>query len=99
MKEANAAPMILTAQLALVATALLAAGCASHPDDKAAVYAALDKSNLSSVTVSQDRHSGILTLTGIVANGRQKSQAETLAGQAAPGYTVRDRIQVKPTGA
>jgi hypothetical protein len=98
MKRTNSSSMVLLVQSAAVAAVLLPTGCGAHPDDKAAVYSALGKSNLSSVMVSQDRHSGVLTLTGIVANANQKSQAETLAGQAAPGYTITDRIQIKPTG-
>lgn len=85
-------------QAALLAAASLTIGCASHPDVKAAVYAALDHNHLSSVMVKQDRRSGVLTLTGIVADPGLKSRAEALAGQAAPEYTITDRIQVKPTG-
>lgn len=98
MKRAKSAPVILLAQTALLATALLAIGCDSHPDDKAAVYAALDKGNISSVMVKQDRLSGVLTLTGIVSTPAVKALAEAVAGQAAPGYRIANEIQVHSTG-
>lgn len=79
---------------------LVVPGCnrASHPDDQAAVYQALDQHNLSSVTVSQDRRSGVITLNGIVADQDRKARAETLAKQAAPDYTISNRIRVESTG-
>ncbi len=83
---------------ALLSASLLFAGCGSHPDDKAAVYAALNKSDLRSITVKQDRHSGELTLNGIVTSPARKSQAEDIARQAAPEYTITNQIQVKPIG-
>jgi hypothetical protein len=98
MKRANSISISVLSQAAIVAAGLFVAGCGSHPDDQAAVYAALGKSNLSSVMVKQDRRSGVLTLSGIVNDAPSKSQAETLAEQAAPGYRVTDQIQVKPTG-
>jgi len=98
MKRANSISISVLSQAAIVAASLFAAGCASHPDDQAAVYAALDKSNLSSVMVNQDRHSGVLTLSGIVNDASSKSKAESLAQQAAPDYRIADRLQVKATG-
>jgi len=70
-------------------------GCASHPDDKAAVYQVLDQHKLASVEVSQDRHAGVITLRGVVANAQSKAQAEQLVLQAAPGYTVKNQLQVQ----
>jgi len=100
MKYANSIvkmiPLLAAAPLAAV---LLATGCGSHPDDQAAVYAALNKSDLRSVMVKEDRLSGVLTLTGIVTNPTLKSQAATIAQQAAPGYRIADQIQVKSLGA
>ncbi len=39
-----------------------------------------------------------MTLTGNVDTQDQKSQAETLAKQAAPDYTIADQIGVRPPG-
>ena len=87
---------------AVLAGALAVAGChnhADHPDEKSAVTNSLSSNNLSSVDVSQDRDKGVMTLTGNVSSGDQKSQAESLAKQAAPDYTVADEIGVRPPGA
>jgi len=83
---------------ALLAATLVIAGCATHPDDKMAIYNNLDKGNLRSVTVSQDRHSGQITLRGIVGSDHEKAQALTLAQQAAPGYTIYNKVQVDLSG-
>ncbi|MFZ1015470.1 MAG: hypothetical protein WAN28_19150 [Terracidiphilus sp.] len=94
----NSRLIVLLSQASLLAATLLATGCGSHPDDKAAVYAALSQNKLGSIMVAENRHSGVLTLSGIVDDASRKTQAETLAKQAAPGYTVADQIQVKQTG-
>jgi hyperosmotically inducible periplasmic protein len=81
----------------------LATGCNSkgndHPDVKDSVKTALKNDNLGDVDVSQDRDKGVLTLTGNVDSQDKKSQAETVAQQNAPGYTVADEIGVRPPGA
>lgn len=74
-------------------------GCNNgHPDDRMAVYNTLDEHDLRSLTVSQDRHAGTLTLSGIVGSNERKQTAEQLAQQAAPGYSIINRIQVENTG-
>lgn len=85
---------------ALLGSAFTLSGCllGSHPDQKLAVNNALDKNNLLSVTVKQDRRSGVMTLNGIVGEDTEKVQAETLARQAAPAYTISDQIQVQSSG-
>ena len=92
----------LTGYVALLASALVVAGCNSkpaHPDEKSAVTNALSSSILSDVSVSQDQDKGVITLTGDVASADQKTQAETVARQAAPDYTIADQIGVRPPGA
>ena len=76
------------------------AGCHgnAHPDDKQSVYAALAQNDLRSITVSQDRGSGVITLNGIVGSADQKAHAVTIAQQAAPGYTITNKIQVESAG-
>jgi osmotically-inducible protein OsmY len=74
-------------------------GCQkNHPDDKQAVYNALKQNDLPTIEVFQDRHSGEITLRGIVATADQKAHAAMLTQQAAPGYTIKDQIQVQSSG-
>ena len=86
---------LLTSATLLAATLALA-GCmhSAHPDQRMAIYNALDQHDLRSVTVSQDRHAGVITLSGIVGSADRKQRAEQIAQQAAPGYSVVDRIQI-----
>ena len=91
------------ARVALGAVALVGilafVGCQSqHPDVKQAVYDALSRHDMASVEVFQDRRKGEITLRGIVGSSDQKDQAETIARQAAPGYAVRDQIQLQQAG-
>ncbi len=44
--------------------------------------------------VSQNRHSGVITLSGIVGSPDRKAQAESLAAQSAPGYTITNNLRV-----
>lgn len=91
---------LLPAIGALLAGALLVAGCnRSHPDEKSAVTNSLNGNNLSDVSVSQNREKGVMTLSGHVGSDDQKTQAENLAKQAAPDYTIANEIGVQPPGA
>ena len=69
-----------------------------HADVKDAVNTAMTRNNLGVVNVSQDRTKGVLTLTGDVETADQKAQAESIAAQAAPGYTIANEIGVRPIG-
>ena len=92
---------LLGAALILTGTAGLV-GCnasPSHPDDKSAVTNSLSSNNLSGVSVSQDQEKGVITLTGDVNSQDQKTQAENLSRQSAPGYTIANEIGVRPAGA
>jgi hyperosmotically inducible protein len=90
----------LRSSAAILAGAMMVAGCnkPSHPDEKSAVNDALKNSNLSAVSVSQDRDKGVMTLKGDVPSEDQKNQAENAAKQAAPDYTVANEIGVRPPG-
>ena len=84
---------------ALLLGTLAVAGChnqPAHPDEKTAVNDSLKTNNLGDVSVSQDRDKGVMTLTGNVSSDDQKAQAENLAKQAAPDYTIADEIGVRP---
>ena len=83
-----------------IASCNLATGCmgGNHPEVKLAVYNTLDQNDLRSVTVSEDRKAGVITLSGIVGADDRKQRAEQLAQQAAPGYSIVDRIKVDDAG-
>lgn len=91
---------LLLCSTTLVAVTLVLSGCRSndHPDYRMAVYNALDKSNLRSINVAQDRGAGTITLTGVVGSMDRRQQAETIAKQSAPGYQIADKIQIHATG-
>ncbi len=91
----------LLSSTAILATAMVVAGCnkPSHPDEKSAVTDSLKNSNLSSVNVSQDRDKGVITLKGNLDSEDLKSQAGSVAKQAAPDYTIANEIGVRPPGA
>jgi hyperosmotically inducible protein len=77
------------------------AGCnqtPKHPDVKDAVNTSMTRNNLGVVNVSQDRDKGVITLTGDVETPDQKAQAESVAAQAAPGYSIANEIGVRPIG-
>jgi hyperosmotically inducible protein len=96
----NYRPFLL-GSAAMLAGGLVIAGCQhqpAHADEKSAVTNSLSSNNLSTVSVSQDRDKGVMTLTGDVTSGDQKAQAENLAKQAAPDYTIADEIGVRPVG-
>jgi len=99
MKRIATQGTLLFASAALLAGVLFVVGCkSSHPDEKSIVTNALSINNLSSVGVSQDREKGVMTLTGTVDSQDLKNQAESLAKQAAPDYTIADEIGVRPPG-
>lgn len=84
----------------VIAASLALSGCRGHdhPDDRMAVYNALNQHDLRSVTVSQDRHAGTITLSGIVGSNDNKQRAEQIAKLAAPDYSIVDRLQVETAG-
>jgi hyperosmotically inducible protein len=102
MKHTQTNRQFLLGSAVVLAGALAIAGChnqPAHPDEKSAVTSSLNSNNsLSSVSVSQDQDKGVMTLTGNVASDDLKSQAENLAKQAAPDYTIADEIGVRPIG-
>lgn len=90
----------LLSSIGILGVCLLYSGCGrgGHPDDRMAVYNTLDQNDLRSITVSQDRYAGTITLSGIVGSSDRRQTAEQLAQQAAPGYSIVDRIQVDNAG-
>jgi hyperosmotically inducible protein len=49
-------------------------------------------------STAQDRNAGTITLSGIVGSQDNRQKAVQFAQQAAPGYSIVDRIQVQNTG-
>lgn len=85
--------------VAALLSAFLLLGCNrqnEHADVKDAVDQAMTRNDLGVVKVSQDRDKGVLTLTGDVDSDAKKSQAEQVAKQAAPDYTVANELAVRP---
>jgi len=75
-------------------TLLMGCNQKQHPDERGAVTSALSSNGLGSVTVTQNRDTGVMTLTGEVKTQDQDTQAATLAKQAAPGYTIANEVAV-----
>jgi hyperosmotically inducible periplasmic protein len=98
MKPDHSSRSHLLCAAILMGSALLFSGCQdkNHPDEKDAVTTSLNSNNLGKVDVSQDREKGVMTLKGDVASDSDKQQAESLAKQAAPDYTVANEIGVRP---
>jgi hyperosmotically inducible periplasmic protein len=96
----NSQPFLL-ASAAILAGSMVVAGCnkPAHPDEKSAVTDSLKNNSLSAVSVSQDRDKGVMTLKGNLDSQDLKNQAENIAKQAAPDYTVANEIGVRPPGA
>jgi hyperosmotically inducible protein len=101
MKYTVSPRAFLFGSAAILAGALAVAGCnkPAHPDEKSAVTDSLKNNNLGAVSVSQDRDKGVMTLSGNLDSPDLKTQAESIAKQAAPDYTVADEIGVRPPGA
>src|ERR1700676_671213 len=78
------------------------AGCsgtvAKSPDVSDNIRKSLDQAGLKSVSVSQDRDKGIVTLGGQVASENDKALAESLAKSFAGTQVVADQIAVIPVG-
>ena len=90
--------MAIFAATLLIMFTLAACEREKHPDVKDAVNTAMTRNDLGVVKVSQDRDKGVLTLSGDVETADQKAQAESIAAQTAPGYTIANEIGVRPVG-
>jgi hyperosmotically inducible protein len=101
MKSTDIRYKFLVSSASILVGAMVVAGCdkPAHPDEKAAVNDSLKNNNLSAVDVSQDREKGVMTIKGNVDSQELKSQAENVAKQAAPDYTIANEIGVRPPGA
>lgn len=89
------------AKLTLISIALATlSGCASNeaPDVAGRIRSSLSQAGLKSVTVTQDRNKGVVTLGGSVGDGSDKARAEQIANPLAAGQVVADEIAVLPSG-
>jgi hyperosmotically inducible protein len=100
--NANQRTNMKTTKLLFTVLSLLAigtmVGCrhepAKSPDVASSIRKSLDQAGLTSVSVSQDRDKGVVTLGGQVGSDAQKIQAESLANSLAGGQVVADQIAV-----
>ena len=87
--------------LTLLATGILT-GCTTtgskSPEVADSIRKSLDDAGFKSVSVSQDRDKGVVTLSGQVASDNAKSQAESVAKSLAGIQVVADQIAVIPVG-
>lgn len=88
--------------LAVVAIGALA-GCSISSTRSTGVSGgirtSLDQAGLKSVSVTEDRDKGVVTLSGHVAADADKSQAESIAKSMAGAQVVSNQIAVHPPGA
>ncbi|MHB8652648.1 MAG: BON domain-containing protein [Terriglobia bacterium] len=68
------------------------------PDISDSVRKSLDDAGFKTVTVSQDRDKGVVTLGGQVGSDGDKAQAESIARSLAGAQVVADQIAVVPPG-
>jgi osmotically-inducible protein OsmY len=86
----------LTVGLALAG--LIACSQNRAPDVAGQIRNSLKQGGLNSVTVSQDRDKGVVTLGGSVAQSLDKDRAAQLAQPLAAGEVVANEIAVLPAG-
>ena len=76
-----------------------AKGSAKSPDVSGQIRQALNQPGLKSVTVTEDRDLGVVTLGGQVDTEDKKSQAQSIAKSIASPQVVSTEIAVIPSGA
>jgi osmotically-inducible protein OsmY len=95
--------MLKTSIWAVTAIAIgIVAGCSTAPktpDVTGSIRTSLDQAGLKSVTTSQDRDKGVVTLGGHVSTDVEKAQAESIAKGIAGTQVVANQIEVLPAGA
>src|ERR1035441_6987675 len=91
--------LVTLLMLLAIGTMLGCSGPSSKsPDVSDNIRKSLDQAGLKTVSVSQDRDKGIVTLGGQVASENDKSQAESLAKSWAGAQVVANQIAVIPVG-
>jgi hyperosmotically inducible protein len=78
------------------------AGCSTastkSPDVAGKLRTSLSQAGLKSVSVSQDRDKGVVTLGGNVPSDGDRTQADSIARSIAPDQVVANQIAVLPPG-
>jgi osmotically-inducible protein OsmY len=97
-------PVNFSAVSAVCATSILGLGLVcgfsntpavrQHADEVDSVNNALSVNGFSNVNVSQNRTTGVMTLTGLVASPDQKAQAAKIVSTNASDYTIANSINV-----
>jgi hyperosmotically inducible protein len=90
--------LIALTLLALATTLGCSKPSTESPDVSDSIRKSLDQSGFKSVSISQDRDKGVVTLGGQVASESEKAQAESLAKALAGAQVVADQIAVIPVG-
>ena len=90
--------LLVTLTLLAMGTTVGCSGPSASPDVSDSIRKSLDQAGFKTVSVSQDRDKGIVTLGGQVASENDKSQAESLAKSFAGSQVVADQIAVIPVG-
>ena len=88
--------------LLAVAVAGTLAGCSSFnkaADVSEQVRTSMEQAGLKSVTVSEDRDKGVVTLGGNVTSDQDKAKAESIARSMSGAQVVSNQIAVLPVGA
>lgn len=88
--------------LVLLAAVSSFSGCsvssAKSPDVLDSIKASLAEAGLKNVSVKQDRHKAVVTLSGQVRSEVERSEAESIARSAAAGEIVGNEIEVTSAG-
>jgi hyperosmotically inducible protein len=92
---------IIALALAVTVVGTLA-GCSNFnkaADVSGSVRTSMEEAGLKSVTVSQDRDKGVVTLGGTVTSDDDKAKAESIARSMSGAQVVSNQIAVLPLGA
>jgi hyperosmotically inducible protein len=87
--------------LVIAIASLMILACSQQqksPDTKASVEQALTQAGLNTVSVSQDRDKGVITLSGNVQTDDEKAKAESIARSASNSMVIANQIGVRPAG-
>jgi len=90
--------MIMLMLLAVGSMIVCSRTSTKSPDVADNIRKSLDQAGLKTVSVTQDRDKGVVTLSGNVAADADKAQAESIATSIAAGQVVSNQIAVVPTG-
>ncbi len=85
----------------LTVSLVLTPACSQNqksPDVKADVERALGQAGFRSITVSQDRDKGVITLSGDVQTEADKQRTEDITRSISNSFVIANQIGVRPSG-